>query len=403
MFSRKLFGIVVAFGAMAQVSGCAAVSSKTAANNDGLRYYLPLRKIVVEVTLPEEKKDAAKEPPKQSDSGKPAAVVSKAGSTNAPDAAASDEKPAPNNATAKAEAPKENAKAPEDAPKAGVIVVRAGAAYPDLTHAYVLSFGSSLIAKTSATVTVTQSGLLSTATAKVESQLVEALKNLAASVGAKAADETAVDESKSPCVRGRTYTLQLDPAKDVDNSHSLCGFSISITRLFQLEQRPNNALLVVRDAPTGQIGRAKRSNVRQGLYYRQALPYLVAVTDETKNATQSIVLSPSESSIGFLPARRSAFAAVNSLEVDFVDGVPTKVAHAADGEFTALLKLPADIIGAYFDAIGNVFTKRKANASAEKDLIEAWDKLATQKLKEQKCREALATEDLEKVKAACGE
>jgi hypothetical protein len=83
--------------------------------------------------------------------------------------------------------------------------------------------------------------------------------------------------------------------------------------------------------------------------------------------------------------------------------MPTKYAPTTESEALAALKLPADVIGAYFGAVGNVFTAfsavDKARTTAEADDAA----VAFQQWKTEQCLAAIrASTDPAVIRAACG-
>lgn len=352
----RSIGIALVSMSLWSLAGCASVKSAKTANNgkeSGLTYYLPRRSIVIEFT------------------------------------------PA------------------KDANALDSWVVKAGDAYPDLKNRYLLGFDANWLAKNSIKIGITERGLLSSASAESVSQVSEALQALATSWGtmraARPAPGAAPAVEKVDCIPGQMYSVSIAPeslavttAQSRTAVEPLCGHPIEVGRLFDAVASGTEA----RPALSGGSGlveiAASASKGGAGVFYRQSLPYSVRVG--TGDATSDfVVFSPSEAPSSFLPVRRSLFSASNKADFEFTDGVPTSYSQELDGQAVALLKLPADVIGAYFDAIGNLFTKKKTVFTNEKDYLEALNKLATEQLKQKKCQEALASKDLELVKTACGE
>jgi hypothetical protein len=216
---------------------------------------------------------------------------------------------------------------------------------------------------------------------------------------------------------GRTYTQILDPKDAVVVTKSLCGFTITTTRLGgflpkdppagQANDATPNLPSSVRRTPSTSEQKPTASNfANPGVFYRQALPYRVTVSDpkasESGPSTQFLVFSPSEAPVLFLPAKKSLFAADNKIDLQFTDGVLTSYSQDIDGELLALVKLPADILSAYFEAIGSIFPKKTAVLKTEKDYLDAMNALALAKLQEQKCKDAVDGGDKDKIKTECG-
>src|SRR5439155_15354195 len=102
---------------------------------------------------------------------------------------------------------------------------------------------------------------------------------------------------------------------------------------------------------------------KAGVFYRQEEAFKVTAEGAGLKVT-TIVLSPSLAPTRFLPIFGSLFASAEA-DFGFVDGMPTKYDQNADGESIALLKLPADVIAAYFGAVGKMFDNFKARDTKE--------------------------------------
>jgi hypothetical protein len=156
---------------------------------------------------------------------------------------------------------------------------------------------------------------------------------------------------------------------------------------------------------------AEYAHVSQsGFFYKQELPYIVTVTDKaSRNQSQFLAYSPDEAPISFAPVTRTVFAH-NKLSATFSDGVLTGFDEQVDGELVGLTALPADVISAYFTAVGSMFQGLKEKTSNQTDLVNAQANLAVAKVKQQACAAAIAanplngTDDanaLAAIKAAC--
>lgn len=111
------------------------------------------------------------------------------------------------------------------------------------------------------------------------------------------------------------------------------------------------------------------------------------------NADNTIVLtkilaSPSASPVYFLPISKTFFSN-NSAELGFSDGIPSKYDQMTEGEAVALAKLPADIIGAYFEAVGKIFTAFSTSDKNETTALADEYKLELEKNKFKLCMNAL--------------
>lgn len=142
-------------------------------------------------------------------------------------------------------------------------------------------------------------------------------------------------------------------------------------------------------------GDAKVSSFEDGLYYRINLPYLVtATTTQTDNVLNKseLIYSPSESPALFLPLAKGFFSN-NNADFEFNDGVITQYQQTTEGELIAALKLPADVLSAYFAAIGSIFDAFKKNDVSETDRTKAQIQLELIKKKYDACVDALNKND----------
>ncbi|GGO86267.1 hypothetical protein GCM10011348_36730 [Marinobacterium nitratireducens] len=252
-------------------------------------------------------------------------------------------------------------------------------AYPDLSKQYVLNHGSNLLGKNTLDVAVNEKGLLTSSKSTTVSNVTDAFKNLATTYG-----------------QLRTYSLVGQPAPagncTTDGEHI---FTYSNTGSYN----PCRLIVTISKAAlaNGTKAHAKKPEESySGIFYRQNEPYKVAATGLGLNVS-SIVFSPSESRILFLPVSKTFFAN-NEADFAFVDGVPTKYKQDTDGEAIALLKLPADILGAYFSAVGNIFESFKSNDTSEAEALNSSLSLELAKKKYAACIEAIETEDEDLIK-----
>jgi len=66
------------------------------------------------------------------------------------------------------------------------------------------------------------------------------------------------------------------------------------------------------------------------------------------------------------------------------------------------VQLPATILTAYFDAIGNMFATRKKPLENQKAYLDSLNGLAIAEQKRRDCANAVETGDMTKIKQACG-
>jgi hypothetical protein len=154
----------------------------------------------------------------------------------------------------------------------------------------------------------------------------------------------------------------------------------------------------------GNLSGHKADSVKTGIFYRQELPYSVELSGvadlpvSTQVQHESLVFSPSESAVFFLPVNRSFFGS-NEATIGLADGTPTSYGQVVDGEALGLLKLPAEVFTAYFKAVGETFSAFGTNAENEKIALEKELQLELQKVKFEACLEAIRNEDTDQIEA----
>ena len=259
------------------------------------------------------------------------------------------------------------------------------AAYPDLSRQYVLRYGRNWLGKNSLDVSVTSTGLLSTAKSSTQSGVTDAFKGLASSAAS--------------AHRQRLMVERVGPACNTDGEYTF------IFKKPGVYKPCAGAVTVNVGAPSGyeawvpsQTALASEG-AQAGIFYRQELPYLVTVTGGPVNQS-AIVLSPSDSRAHFLPIARTFFSS-NSADFGLVNGVPERYKQESDGEGVALFKLPADVLAAYFSAVGSLFDAFKSRDSKQVDALNESLKLELAKKKYDACLEALRAKDDDRIKALC--
>lgn len=269
-------------------------------------------------------------------------------------------------------------------------------AYPDLSRQYVLRYGRNWLGKNTLDVAVTPAGLLSTATSSTQSGVAEALRGLASSVGSSQALGASAVPTGTVCSADGDYTFVFQKP----GVYRPCGEAVTIS--IGAASAPVSA--PVSAPPTGPAPepepQALSGPAQAGIFYRQERPYLVTVTGGAVNAA-ALVYSPSEARTHFLPIARTFFSG-NSAEFELVDGMPKRYKQASDGEGLALFKLPADVLAAYFSALGSLFDSFKSNDGKQAQALGESLKLEFAKKKFDACMEALRAGDEDRIKAlAC--
>lgn len=258
-------------------------------------------------------------------------------------------------------------------------VLGSTASYPDLSKQYLLRHGGNAFGKNTLDVGVSESGLLTSTKSTTQSNVSDTLKNLATSFGQfKTFDFNATLERNTACTTNGDHSF----VYKTSGTYDACGMAIEI------KKQADDAAI----ASHSKEGKSEHS----GIFYRQNIPYLVSASGSGLNVA-SIVFSPSESKTHFLPVSRTFFSN-NQADFGFADGVPTKYKQETEGEAVALLKLPADIIGAYFAAIGSVFDSFKSNDTKEAAALVESLKLELAKKKYDACIAAIKANDDAKIK-----
>lgn len=258
----------------------------------------------------------------------------------------------------------------------------------DTRKAYALNYHPHLIGKTETTIEVSASGLLSTADTKTTDSAAELAKIIEKKVppipGAR------IRDTKQPCAPDGKY-IYLSPGVE---SGTICDdveFSVS-----KMEMMGNGSATARRDADDGVDSAA-------GIFYRQQRPYIVHVrviakgADPNKEPTikvdqSKILLAPNDSPTMLLPYARTLFAE-NDGQITLKDGMPQKYKQSTNGEFVALLQVPAAVLSAYFTAVGNVFSAFSSKETKEQELAVREYKLALLAYKLDLCKEALKKKD----------
>lgn len=266
------------------------------------------------------------------------------------------------------------------------------AAYPDYSQRFVLQPLRNPVGKRQLDVQVDERGLLKTVNSKALATPVDALKGLAESLAAVTARGFAVPPAD--CEKG-VFKKLVEPGPQPVRA-DLCGYDITVEPAYLPEVNPPGHRL---DTP-----RLRFRSRESGIFYRQELPYLVTVqrAAKPKEVRHFIVFSPTGAPVKYLPVPRALFAD-NDVGLTFNDGVLTRVDQTKAGETFAVLKLPADLIGAYFAAIGKIFGDREKAAESQLAVLEAKNQLLIEQMKNENCRAAISAGlKAEEIKAACG-
>lgn len=180
------------------------------------------------------------------------------------------------------------------------------------------------------------------------------------------------------CTRDGDHVFRYETA----GPRTPCGITVNISRAV---------------AP-GVKGHNKAADkAHSGVFYRQNEPYVMTATGQGFNEA-AVVYSPSNAETLFLPVAKTFFAN-NEADFSFRDGVPTKYKQETEGEAVALLKLPAEVIAAYFKAVGGVFDSFKSNDQKEAAALNASVALELARQKYAACVDAIEQGDEDLIKS----
>jgi hypothetical protein len=267
------------------------------------------------------------------------------------------------------------------------VSVQAGDTIADINHRFVLNYHENLAGKNHANIVINPNGLLTSSNADTTSGVSQLAQNVAKAVGSitpllrlgelppQAPTPTQI------CKPGQTYNLLIFP--EMSKSGTVCNYSVLATPLW--DKSPGNA------SDNERVAKAGSAN--PGIFYKHDLPYLVAVVDvsDPKNAvTPSFftATSPDESAINFVPIPQTLFAN-SSGNFTFSNGTLASADQSSDGELVGLASLPADILSAYFGAVGNIFQAFSSTSQQQTNAITQQQSLSLEKIKRQVCQAAI--------------
>lgn len=253
-------------------------------------------------------------------------------------------------------------------------VIGTTSSYPDMSKRYVLKHKMNAFGKNTLDVVIGPNNLLTSAKSKTVSSVNEVFRSIGQIMGT--IDPMFVGPAVPATCGNGTHTF-IYTANDVSRKDlAPCGLKLTIDQM-------STPAVIEGDQSTEKSG--------SGVYYRQNIPYKIVVQGGAINSA-AIVLSPSNSPDYFLPVSKTFFAN-NDSELGFADGVPTGYKQDTDGEVVALLKMPAEVISAYFTAVGQIFTNFKNTDSGEGAALEQEVKLELQKRKYEACKIAIKNDD----------
>ena len=275
-------------------------------------------------------------------------------------------------------------------------------AMADVGNKYVAQFRRNHVGTNKFVVKANADGLLSgELSGSTVGNLGEAIKALATSTaGIQMLNSRSGDKCKEKGVYKWVFGVTVDLATEA--ALQSCGLKIDPRRLDGTPYSKENT-------PGALVATGSGMSDGPGFFYRQKLPVMVKVTHTATDASNASVSQEfvfyesvvgSHSPIEFMPVPRTLFA-TTQWKLNFDNGIPTVYDIDAGGDLIGLFKLPAEVVGAYSDAIAAGFTKEKTSLSNETAYLEQLNKLALQQARNEACRAAVQNGDSDKIKAAC--
>ena len=254
-------------------------------------------------------------------------------------------------------------------------------AYPDYSKRYVASFSHNYLGKGTLNIGVNEKGLLTSVNSKTESKVGETLVNIASSLasGAPVWGGRTSAESKAPnlkeCSQDGTYTLFL---KTNAESGTRCGIKFIPKKVVVTPRMSLDSIEPNRESTSG-------------IYYRQQAPYLIEGRGDGV-VLDLLVFSSSDEPAHFLPVIKTFFAD-NKADITFNEGVLKTYNQEADSELASLVKIPADVISAYFTAVSGIFEKIGDASQKEATALSNSLTLEKEQIKYEACIAALKVGD----------
>lgn len=222
-----------------------------------------------------------------------------------------------------------------------------------------------------------------------------------------------LDTVKDACRDPGTYVWSFDvddPGKSADEKNPkgwvACGIDVTVSVHGPSSKTPLvNGSVNGRDHVVESVQWKTKGmpTFSHGYFYRQKLPFEIRIDNNIGDNASKIFYFPLAthySPTEFLPIPNTLFANT-TWKVGFENGSPTVYDVNAGGDALGLVKLPADIIAAYSDAVLSGLKRQKSITEAEVQSLQQLNALAVQQAKVEACRAAVATGDLDKIKAAC--
>lgn len=254
------------------------------------------------------------------------------------------------------------------------ITVKGGNYYSDGDDKsrYVARIHRGKIGKVAAKLT-TSAGLLATADAKYTGQADEFAKALGSAlgfVGAARDREDIKNDDPAHCKRNLTASHSI-PLPDSAKFYNATAIE-SINALGGNAQCAQVSIVVTRVGTFSpyiykESDNSHKTTRTDGLWYRVGLPYTVRAQIGDGAIATALIMFPDESHPFFVKMESGIFADAES-KLIFTNGMLTTYEKNNDSEVISLLKLPAGVISAYAEAVGNIFSNF---STAEKHEINA--------------------------------
>jgi hypothetical protein len=373
------------------VAGCASIRSTKlpmagkpqAATAGGMVYYLPMQRLELTLTVSEQKPDA-------DGAGKKQEQAADAGTKQQKNQA--DKKPTP----------------PAAPPKlARNITISESRVFGDPDARYVAQYRRNHIGSNALKVTTNVDGLLSgegsgSTTSGVAEFLRAAADLQGTSFSFTATDrETGLETKPNLCAKAGVYKWTFDAklSSQIEQALRQCQIEVSVCD-------PGNSTetcaLSDQSPPDQSWKYANRENYGRGYFYRQKRTFEIRTRDELRNIQQVfyVSLAGRHSPTEFMPIPRTVFADTD-WKVGFTDGIPTVYDIKAGGDVLGLVKLPAEVVKAYSEAVLAGVKRKGQLAEEEVKSLQQLNALAAQQVKYEACRAAAQTGEKDKIEAAC--
>lgn len=262
----------------------------------------------------------------------------------------------------------------------------------DLSARYVVEYRRNHAGTNLLEVRIGENGLLTgESLGKTTPQISDLIKGAALNFGT-----TAVTALRNDCGKIGIYRWTFDPyniPNNLEPEWTDCGIDVSLV-LPSCGNSPN--------CKSTQSTTNENTKYKAGYFYRQGLPLQVTVSDKITQIRSIYypTLVSSQSPTYFLPIPKTVFAPVE-WKVAFNNGIPTLYKIESGGDVLGMIKLPGEIVQAYSDALLSGIHRKTTAAKDEAAYLDELNKLAQSEAKRTACQAAVATGDLEVIKATC--